>query len=57
MTKPLWMHKDFRYPPSSAEAIEARSKCVPGPDYAPYRIAALEDRIRSLERALTGKPL
>ncbi|MEY4241372.1 MAG: hypothetical protein RJA14_1068, partial [Pseudomonadota bacterium] len=50
-------HKDFRYPPSSAEAIEARAKCVPGPDYVPYKIAALEDRIRSLERALTGKPL
>ena len=24
--KPAWMHKDFRYPPSSADAIAAREK-------------------------------
>lgn len=55
MTKPAWMHKDFRYAPSTPEAVEARAKCVPGPDYAPYRIAALQEEVARLRQALTEK--
>ncbi len=55
MTKPAWMHKGFRYAPSTPEAIEARAKCVPGPDYAPYRIEALQKEVARLRQALTEK--
>ncbi len=55
MTRPAWMHKDFRYAPSSPAAIEARAKCVPGPDYAPYQIEALKAEVSSLRQALTEK--
>jgi hypothetical protein len=57
MTKPIWMHKNFRYLPSSAEAIDARAKCVPGPDYVPYKIAALKAEIASLRAVLTRQAL
>lgn len=57
MTKPAWMHKDFRYAPSSTAAVEARAKCVPGPDYAPYQINALKAEVVSLRKALTARSL
>jgi len=33
--KPAWMDPAFRYAPSSPEAIAARERCVPGPDWVP----------------------
>ena len=33
--KPAWMHKDFRYPPPSADAIAAREKITATPAKGP----------------------
>ena len=47
--RPAWMHKSFRYPPSSPEAVAARALCVPGPDWVPNLQA--ENRRMVTERA------
>ena len=47
--RPAWMHKSFRYPPSSPEAVAARALCVPGPDWVPNLQA--ENRRMLTERA------
>ena len=55
-----WMHKDFRYPPSSREAVAMREAIKPGPDYVPNmraEITRLTAENADLKARLTAQPL